>query len=84
MKDFCVILVFNKKFVDKSHETIKQIRQVGKYDGDIVCIISDDLKDDVDLLYHDENIIIKHLGNQEVFLMVYKINFLIVHTNHQY
>lgn len=60
MKDFCVILVFNKKFVDKSHETIKQIREVGKYNGDIVCIISDDLKDNIDLLYRDENIIIKH------------------------
>jgi hypothetical protein len=60
MKDFCIILVFNKKFVDKSKETIKQIREIGKYNGDIVCIIGDDLKDDIDILYQDENIIIKH------------------------
>jgi hypothetical protein len=65
MKDFCIILVFNKNYVNKSHETIKQIREIGDYKGDIVCIISDDLKDYTNLLYTDNNIIIKHFPDIE-------------------
>jgi len=60
MKDFCIILVFDKGYVNKSYETIKEIREIGQYTGDIVCIVSDDLKDHTDLLYADEKIIIKH------------------------
>jgi hypothetical protein len=60
MKNFCIILVFNKKYLEKSYNTIKQIRETGQYNGDIVCIISDDLKDFTNLLYVDNNIIIKH------------------------
>ena len=60
MKDFCIVLFFNKKFVNKSYDTIKQIREVGLYNGEIVCIIGDDLKDYTDLLYKDNNIVIKY------------------------
>lgn len=59
MKDFCVILMFDKKFLSKSHTTIQQIRGVGLYKGDIVCIIADNLRGSEHLLYKDENIIIK-------------------------
>ena len=60
MKDFCITLVFDKGYINKSHETIKEIREIGQYTGDIVCIISDDLQDHTDSLYKDDNIIIKH------------------------
>ena len=59
MKDFCVILMFDRKFLKKAHDTIHQIRKVGLYEGDIVCIISDDLEGH----YHlpkGRNIIVKH------------------------
>jgi hypothetical protein len=52
--------MFDRKFLKKSHSTIRQIREVGKYDGDIVCIIADDLKDCQSLLYKDSRIIVKH------------------------
>lgn len=44
MKDFCVILVFNKLYLSKAFNTIQQLRKVGLYDGDIVCLFSSDLK----------------------------------------
>ena len=47
MKEICITLVFDKGYVNKSHETIKEIREIGKYNGDIVCIISDDLKEQI-------------------------------------
>ena len=59
MKDFCVILMFDRKFLKKAYTTIHQIREIGLYAGDIVCIISDDLEGH----YHlpkGENIIVKH------------------------
>lgn len=60
MKDFCIILMFDRKFLKKSHSTIRQIREVGRYSGDIVCIISNDLKNSQQRLYKDDHIIIKH------------------------
>lgn len=60
MKDFCIILMFDKKFLRKSYETIRQIREIGLYTGDIVCIISNNLKTSLHLLYKDDNIIIKY------------------------
>jgi len=60
MKDFCIILVFDKKFLRKSYITIKQIRGIGRYKGDIVCVISDDLKNRINWLRIDDRVIIKH------------------------
>lgn len=60
MKKFCIILVFNKNYVEKSYNTIRQIREIGLYKGDIVCIIGDDLKNCIDILHKDDNIIIKY------------------------
>ena len=60
MKDFCVVLVFNKSFVGKSFDTIKQIREVGLYKGDIVCIIGDDLKKLTRLIHKDKNLVVKY------------------------
>ena len=59
MKDHCIILMFDKKFLVKANLMIKQIREIGLYKGDIVCIISDDLKNSKGLPKGD-NIIIKH------------------------
>ena len=52
--------MFDKKFLNKSWETIKQIRTIGKYDGDIVCIIADNLASCQYLLYKDDRVYIKH------------------------
>jgi hypothetical protein len=60
MKDFCIVLMFDRKYTKKSWHTIHQIRTVGQYKGDIVCIIADDLLQRQGTLYKDDNIIIKH------------------------
>jgi hypothetical protein len=38
MESTCIILVFNKHHLEKAKETIRQIREVGLYQGDIVCL----------------------------------------------
>lgn len=58
MKDFCVILMFDQKFLKKSWVTIQQLRQIGKYKGDICCIIANNLQDRQEMLYKDANTII--------------------------
>lgn len=57
--------MFNKKYLNKSYGTINQIRNAGEYKGDIVCIISDDLKGNSDL-YKDDNIIIKEFKEIDI------------------
>lgn len=58
-KDFCVITYCNKSWLDRANRTIEELRKIGKYEGDIVVIIGDDLKDR-DLSYDDEKVIIKY------------------------
>ena len=58
-KDFCVITYCNEPWLDRAHQTIQELRRNGKYEGDIVVIIGDDLKDR-DLSYDDEKVIIKY------------------------
>lgn len=60
MKDFCIILVFDKAFWGKAISTIKQIREVGLYSGEIVCVTGDDLKDHAMSLYDDEKMVVKY------------------------
>lgn len=50
--------MFNKRFVEKAHAMLCEIREIGQYEGDIVCIISDDLVGYSKLA--GDNIIIKH------------------------
>ena len=59
MKDFCIILMFDKKFLKKARATIDLIRDIGLYAGDIVCIISDDLKGHPGLP-RGRNVIVEH------------------------
>lgn len=58
-KDFCVITYCNEPWLDRAHQTIQELRKNGKYEGDIVVIIGDDLKDR-DLSYDDDKVIIKY------------------------
>lgn len=51
--------MFNKQYLEKSCVMIRQIREIGLYEGDIVCILSDDLKDHSKLL-KENNVIVKH------------------------
>lgn len=51
--------MFNRQFLEKAFEMIKQIREIGIYKGDIVCIVSDNLKNHP-RLPEGNNIIIKH------------------------
>ena len=54
----CIITYTNEKFVSKIQTMISEIREIGKYDGDIVVIIGEDLKDR--LQYEDDDgVIIK-------------------------
>ena len=51
--------MFDKKYLKKADATIDQIRNIGLYEGDIVCIISDDLKDHAELP-QGKNVIVRH------------------------
>ena len=54
----CIITYTNEKFVSKIQTMISEIMEIGKYDGDIVVIIGEDLKDR--LQYEDDDgVIIK-------------------------
>jgi len=52
--------MFDKKFVKKSWQTIQQIRNIGLYKGDIVCILANDLHNRHNILYRDDRIIYKN------------------------
>jgi len=45
MKKQCIITFCNEKYLEKAKNTIKQLREVGKYQDDIVLMIGNDLKD---------------------------------------
>jgi hypothetical protein len=57
-KDFCFVTLSNEPYLDRAHQTIQELRENGKYDGEIVVIIGDDLKDRID--YDDDKVIIKY------------------------
>lgn len=52
--------MFDRKFVKKATQTISQIRTVGAYKGDIVCILANDLHNHHDLLHKDNNVVCKN------------------------
>jgi len=64
MKDFCIVLFFNKAFYEKALDTIKQIREVGLYNGEIVCFVGDDLKDHITQVLNS-NIVVKYFPDVE-------------------
>ena len=57
MTDNCIILMCNKSYLIKAKNTINQIREVGKYEDDIVLLIGNDLKDEKLSI---DNVIIKY------------------------
>jgi len=60
-KEIVIILVFNKAYLSKAKFTINQIRNIGKYSGDIVCLISTDLLNDINIVENlSNNIIVKY------------------------
>lgn len=56
--DFCIITYCNESFTEKTNKTIEELRNNGKYYGDIVVIIGDDLKDRLE--HDDDRVIIKY------------------------
>jgi hypothetical protein len=64
MKDSCIILVFNKHHLDKAKETIRQIRNIGQYKDDIVCLAGNDIHCDTDY-YREGNLVYKHFEEIE-------------------
>lgn len=55
----CIVSYTNEKFLPKVQVMIDEIREVGKYSGDIVIIVGDDLKDR--LKYDgDDKVIVKY------------------------
>lgn len=69
MNKYCVILVTDKNFKDKALNTLHQLRTIGDYSGDVVIIIGDDLKDQLDVT--DENTHIKYYPNHKSILKDY-------------
>jgi len=74
VKDFCIILVFNAKYIRKVFRTICQIRDIGLYKGDIVCVINNELKNLTSLIYKDDNVIIKHFADVDRREMIKILN----------
>jgi hypothetical protein len=61
MNNECIILVSNKRYIKKTISTINQIRRIGKYFGDIVIIIGNDLKDEIhNIVSPKPNLFIKY------------------------
>lgn len=57
MSDNCIILMCNKLYLDKAKNTIDQVRNIGKYQDDIVLLIGNDLKDENIII---DNVIVKY------------------------
>ncbi len=70
----CVALVTNKLYIDKTILTINQIRSVGKYNGIILLLIGDDLKDCIANYNIDNNLIIKYFEDidRSEYIEIYK------------
>jgi hypothetical protein len=65
----------NKLYLNKAHKTIAQLRKAGKYKGDIVLLIGDDLKDEIaNHPLENKNTIIKHFPDfdRSQFVEIYK------------
>jgi len=79
MKKKCIILVFNKAYLEKAKNTINLIRDVGQYNGDIVCIVGDDLIDmESEIVSFSKNIIYKYfpdIDRKEIIEILSKNNF---------
>lgn len=58
MSDNCIILMCNQPYLNKARNTIKQLREIGKYQDDIVLLVGDDLKE---LIVDD--VIVKYFPN---------------------
>lgn len=58
MSDNCVILMCDNPYLDKAKNTIQQLRDIGKYNDDIVLLVGDDLQDLV-----IDNVIVKYFPN---------------------
>ena len=76
----CIITYTNEKFVSKVQTMITEIRDIGKYDGDIVVIIGEDLKDRLD--YNEDNrVIIKHfpeIDREENIAIISKLQVILL------
>lgn len=56
----CVVFVCNQRYLKKFSKTIKMLRENGKYEGDIVLIIGNDLKEMETELKEQYNISVKY------------------------
>jgi len=61
MKDICIILMTNKAYLKKAKFTLNKLRTVGRYNGDVVLLIGNDLKGEIDKYnVKNKNTIIKY------------------------
>ena len=58
MSEKCVILMCNSPYLDKTKNTILQLRTIGEYKDDIVLLVGDDLKN-----LSMDNVIVKYFPN---------------------
>ena len=71
----CVVFVCNKKYLQKFDNTYNQLRNNGKYNGDVTLIIGNDLKDSEIKLKEKYNINIKYFPDfkfDETFINIFK------------
>jgi len=59
----CIVFVCNKKYLTKFSKTIQMLKQNGNYNGDIILIIGDDLKEQEIKLKNEYNISVKYFPN---------------------
>ena len=67
----CAVFVCDQRYLSKFTKTLKMLRENGKYEGDVVLIIGDDLKHKETELQEKFNISVKYFSN-----IAFKDNFI--------
>ena len=57
MNNICLTTFCNKGFLERTENTIKEVRTNGKYSGTIVLLVGDDLKH---YQINDPNVVVKY------------------------
>ena len=61
--ELCVVFVCNRSYLNKFKLTLKRLRSVGDYSGDVCLVVGDDLKTLTNNTLEDDHVIIKHFPN---------------------
>ena len=70
----CVVFVCNNKYLSKFKNTLQKLRTNGQYEGDVLLIIGNDLKEQENKLKKNYNIQVKYFPDIVFSYYFYKIN----------